>query len=125
MNSQDLERYGFKEWVPFNELPRTGMRHEGGVYILRLDTSFGRLNGVSDIVYVGSTTDFSSRFMKNYSGGTGGLTTQRIHDYLVRKGYAVRVSASWVATEDFQIERNLLKRYEEELHELPPWNRQG
>ena len=129
MISQELTE--FQKWVPIDLLhdtPYMKELHDSGVYVFRLDRCFGRLHGESDILYIGSNERSGTlyhRFIDNYLGGRGGMTTQRIHHNLLERGYKTKVMVSWFVTHDFGLERTLLKRYEEEHHELPPWNRQG
>ena len=124
MNSKDLEKYGFKNWIPFTNISLVDIPRKSGAYILRLNRSFGRLVGESDILYIGSTFNLNQRFIENYLGGRGGETTQRIHNYLIEKGYMDKVEVSWILTKDYsRIEKKLREQYEEEHHELPPWNR--
>lgn len=126
MNSQDLTKYGFYVWIPLSEIAISKEApSEPGVYILRLKRSFGRLVGNSDILYIGSTTDINHRLLKNFIGGKGGKTTQRIHYYLIEMGYLNNVEVSWKLTSDYKsLEKELLRIYEKDHHELPPWNRQ-
>lgn len=127
MDSKDLEKFGFKEWIAFSELPNKQVPDESGVYILRLNKKFNRLVGESDILYIGSNPRNGTlhfRLIENYLRGRGGKTTQRIHSYLVHKGYKEKVSVSWV-TKKLEMEKKLREQYEQEHHEFPPWNRQG
>jgi len=115
---------GFKNWIPFTNISLVDIPRKSGAYILRLNRSFGRLVGESDILYIGSTFNLNQRFIENYLGGRGGETTQRIHNYLIEKGYMDKVEVSWILTKDYsRIEKKLREQYEEEHHELPPWNR--
>ena len=128
MHSRDLAQ--FSKWVRFDTYlgPRftEDIPCRSGVYVFRLDRSFGRLVGESDILYIGSNArggTLYDRFMKNYLRGTGGRTTRRIHGYLFNRGYIGKAEVSWIATEDVQLEKDLLEQYEEQHHEIPPWNR--
>ena len=126
MNSKELEKYGFREWINFSDVSKSKIPESPGVYILRLYKQFRRLNGYSDILYIGSTANLRRRIYRNYIKSQGGLTTQRIHRYLFSKGYLDKVEISWIISEKYkETETLLLKNYEDEHHELPPWNRQG
>ncbi|MEM5853743.1 MAG: GIY-YIG nuclease family protein [Candidatus Aenigmatarchaeota archaeon] len=129
-NLNIIEKY-FKNWVSFSKiqknpdiLPKNNSQY---VYCIRLkDRKVERLVGLTDILYIGKTTNLVQRFVKNYLKDVGGLTTQRIHKYLFEKGYLDKVEVSWCEVEDFEkVEKELLESFEEEHHELPSWNRQG
>ena len=123
MNSDDLKEIGFENWHYFHEIDDNLIRNKYGVYIIKLNKMFGRLIGNSDILYIGHTTNFSVRFFKNYLKGTGGKTTQRIHRYLINMKYIDKTMISWIETKNYDLERELRDKYEEEHHEFPPWNR--
>lgn len=123
MNSTDLKKFGFKNWYYFKEIDESEIRNKCGIYIIKLNKIFGRLKGESDILYIGHTTNFKTRFFKNYLNGTGGITTQRIHQYLIKKKYINKTMISWIFTKNYDLEGELRDKYEEEHHELPPWNR--
>ncbi len=126
MDSHTLHPYGFKKWYKLTDI-RSGKivpPSKPGVYVLRLEHSFGRLKGESDILYIGSTDNIQHRIIENYLGGRGGKTTQRIYYYIFRRKYLESIEISWVISNcPKQLEKELLKKYEEEHHELPPWNR--
>jgi len=124
MNSNELIKIGFKNWYYFHELDEYELNNKYGVYVIKLNKTFGRLQGKSDILYIGHTTDFGVRFFKNYLNGTGGETTQRIHRYLIDKKYIDKIMISWIATQNFDLEKELREKYEKMHHEFPPWNRQ-
>jgi len=126
MDSHSLLQYGFKDWYKLVDvmLGKAVLPSTSGVYVLRLKHHFGRLRGESDILYIGSTNDIQHRIIENFLKGKGGETTQRIHDYLFSKGYLESVEISWVIRDDYEdLEKKLLKEYEDQHHELPPWNR--
>ena len=126
MDSYTLYKYGFKNWYKLTDI-RLGEitpPSEPGTYVLRLNRSFGRLRGQSDILYIGSTSNIYHRIIENYLEGRGGKTTQRIRYYIFDREYLELIEISWVTTDNpKQLEEELLKKYEEEHHELPPWNR--
>ena len=127
MDSKVLEEYGFTRWYGMVEISKNKniVPPQAGVYIFRLKWSFGRLRERSDILYIGSSENLYDRIVWNYLERHGGKTTQRIHNYLFKKGYLKDVEVSWVITNSYnELESKLLGIYEEEHHELPPWNRQ-
>ncbi len=126
MDSDTLCKYGFKNWYRLRDISSGEITppSESGVYVLRLNRSFGRLKGESDILYIGSTSDIYQRIVENYLEGRGGKTTQRIRYYIFDREYLELIEISWVTSiNPKQLEEELLKKYEEEHHELPPWNR--
>jgi len=124
LKSDEVIKSGFINWYRFKEIEKNSIYKKKGVYILKYDKLFGRLKGESDILYIGHTTNFCDRFVKNYLNGTGGPTTQRIHNYLISNNYVDKVKVSWIYTTNFEIEIELREKYEKEHHEFPPWNRQ-
>ncbi|WP_017980964.1 GIY-YIG nuclease family protein [Methanocaldococcus villosus] len=127
MKSDNLSNYGFNTWKKLSELREEDIPEKPGVYVLRLNKTFGRLIGKSDILYIGSTKNLRRRIWENYiEGGENQKgTAKRIHDYLTKKGYLNEVEVSWVIHENYrEVERKLREDYENDHHELPPWNRQ-
>ena len=61
MLSEDLQKRGFIEWLPFTLVEQSRLIGElpqsDGVYVIRSSKSFGRYKGESDIVYVGSSAN--------------------------------------------------------------------
>ena len=130
MNSIFLKEYGFKKWHKLTHIKeeRVNVSESSGVYILRLNRKFKRLQGESDILYIGCTGNLRERIVENHINGRGGKTTKRIHKYLFAKGYAESVEVSWILLDDVSKdarEKMLLEEYKEQHHELPPWNRSG
>ena len=127
--------YCFNKWYKLRDIMngRVRLPSEGCyVYAFRLDRRFGRLRGESDILYFGCTKKcqgLNQRIKENYLEGKGGRTTQRIHRYLFEYGYLEHVEIAWIrvgSEEEAKVkESEFLKLYEEQHHELPPWNRQG
>lgn len=121
----------FKKWISFTEIrknPDILPKHNSQyVYCMRLkNRKVERLRGSTNILYIGKTTNLVRRFIKNYLNGVGGLTTQRINRYFMKKGYLNKVEVSWCEVKDYKkVEKELLESFEEEYHELPCWNRQG
>lgn len=125
MMSGDLISHGFSSWKRLSKLTRRELPEESGVYVFRLDKTFGRLVGESDVLYIGSTKNLRNRLWRNYIKGRGGKTTKRIHYYLMKLRYLDRVEVSWVKLGDYEsLEEKLREEYEKDHHELPPWNRQ-
>jgi len=120
----------FTEWIPLSMVRGrpSCIPHKTGLYVFRFTTgNFGRLAGESDIVYIGSSEDLNERIVTNYLKGQGGETTKRIHLHLIERGYIERIDVSFAvlptAQEGRETEKELLKQYEADHHELPPWNR--
>ena len=120
----------FEEWFPLTKAKENPnlVPDKCGSYILRNRAGrFGRLVGESDIVYIGSSGSLNERIISNYLKGIGGETTQRIHFYLVEQGYIDRIDVGFTLLltieESERIEKKLLREYEKDHHELPPWNR--
>jgi len=133
LDSASLTEYGFREWHKLSAIKTgsTSLPHKPGTYVLRLNRHFERLKGKSDILYIGCTEKggtLNSR-IGGFLRGTGGddRTAKRIRRNLVERGYLNHVEVSWVTTDSREkartLEKHLLRQYEEDHEELPPWNR--
>lgn len=133
LKSSQLVDYGFVTWRSFSLIQEnallTVLPKQMGVYVIRDSKNFGRYQGESDIVYIGSTT--SSRGLKRrirfyFHPGQTQHTSQRIHKMLK---HIHTLEISWIrsnAGEDARrIEKKLLNQYFTDHLELPPFNRQG
>jgi hypothetical protein len=65
MQSHDLKKYGFKDWLEirtdkacynYNKELILKLPREKGVYVIKANKPIGRLKGCSDIIYVGQGT---------------------------------------------------------------------
>jgi hypothetical protein len=127
MNSTQLGRYGkFSFWYPFEkqtiqkEAPK-----DTGVYIIRTmgGRPFGRFQGESDILYIGSTTSkggLKRRLQQYFSPGSIQWTNLRINEFA--KKYPMEVAWCCGVDEPKNFEHELLRQYLEEHDELPPFN---
>ena len=96
MDSSNLSKLGFSQWYPFNKQNLKNAPPETGVYVLRKcgGELFGRLNGQSDILYIGSTKkSLKSRLQQYIHPGPTQWTNQRIHKYTKENS----VEASWLS----------------------------
>ena len=122
MDSSNLSKLGFSQWYPFNKQNLKNAPPETGVYVLRKcgGELFGRLNGQSDILYIGSTKkSLKSRLQQYIHPGPTQWTNQRIHKYTKENS----VEASWLScNEPKSLEHDLLKQYYFDHGELPPLN---
>lgn len=96
-----------------------------GLYVFRKvqGEMFGRLNGESDIIYIGSATGGSgirARLKSHLNPGPTQLTNLR-SKWLQRK---LTIEVAWAVDPDAStMEEKILRKYEEEHWELPPLNR--
>jgi excinuclease UvrABC nuclease subunit len=121
---------GFSEWRVFNrqtkkELLRAAPKSVG-VYAIRRDTSFSRIRGASDILYVGSAANqkgLHGRIGQYLSPGPTQWTNKRI---LALVAETTNYRISWLVTETIAkakaLEQELLELYLQEHGELPPQN---
>ena len=129
MDSKSLEEWGFKEWCPLNRLAisnisETPPYEQKGTCAIRLKNTLKRKVGYSDILYIGSSKNLVRRFFKEYLGGSGGQTTQRIHKLLFEENFLEKTEISWVITENFKkLETDLKIKYYQEHGGWPPWNK--
>jgi len=61
---------------------------------------------------------------RNYVGGVGGGTTQRIHAYLFDNELFRNIEVSWLGSTDRKFEEHeLLEAYRQKFKILPKWNK--
>lgn len=115
-----LENFG--EWVSFSKLCLANISdvHEHGcVYMFRTI-------GDNLILYIGETGNIRQRLYRNYIGGVGGSTTQRIHNILFQDDNYKKVEISWKETKSRKAdESRLLVEYTRRYGQLPLWNKRG
>ena len=114
----------FTGWMPLHTFAVIHLRNHGAfpaVYALR-ETSTG------EILKFGHTGHIRNRIIKNYIGGTGGSTTQRVHTDLFTNGWIDRVEIAWIETtnktEAEHKEKAFRLNYQKIHGKLPPWDRQ-
>jgi hypothetical protein len=128
MDSAKLEHFdkGFSSWHLFNKKTAQEAPLQHGVYVIRMHHGkcFGRLRSESDIVYVGKSeaqSGIRERLISYFTkSGPTQWTDQRIHR--LKEKYQWEIA--WCQAQNPQdMERQLLKTYEEEHDELRPLNR--
>ena len=118
---------GFSDWSPFNEKGVKNAPEQHGVYILRKagGQRFGRLQGQSDILYIGSTMaarGLKQRLQQYLHPGPTQWTNKRINE--LSKKHEMEVA--WCpCNEPENLEHQLLQQYLKEHDELPPLNHAG
>lgn len=126
MDSSRLSRLRkeLENWHPLEKQSVEEAPRRKGIYIIRVETGkpFGRLQGESDILYIGSTTSdggLKQRLMQYFHPGPTQWTNRRLNDFL--KKYPMEI-ASCPCEEPKNLEHDLLRRYLSEHDELPPFN---
>lgn len=135
MQSTDLSRWGILRWEPITSenVPEVVAMIPAvvGVYVFKTRDMMGRVQGVSDIAYIGSSLreggvqarvreHFYRRAPESTKDPSGRINQwTSAWGYDVDVGWLVRSSKELAAT----IERELLEAYEVDHHELPPLNR--
>jgi len=126
MDSAQVRRNinGLSDWFSFDEQIVKQAPDRNGVYVFRRAgaKNFGRLQGQSDILYIGSTKSeggLRQRFYHYLHPGPTQWTNHRIHDLLKR--YPMEI-AWFVCDNSVNLENSLLKQYISEHDELPPLN---
>lgn len=125
----DYQTY-FKEWKSWHQFEP---RFDGinGVYAFRLKTSFVRLRGSSQVLYIGmcdQNAEMNRRpglwhRLQNYRQANNGAS-KRLKDIETAVGGRSHVEYSYVpCTSPREVERALLADYEGRHLELPPLNR--
>jgi hypothetical protein len=128
MQSKTLKEEGFTCWIKFNQENKEELKkilpQITGVYVIKCKKLFGRFNGKSDIVYIGSASSQSNlkkRILQYFSPGRTQITNLRINK-LINKVDDLSI-AFLCSTNANEYESCLLKRYEKDHGELPPANR--
>jgi len=91
------------------------------------NTGFVYMLGKTDdkeIVYIGETGNLRQRMFKNFIGGTGGGTTQRIHSYLFKDDTYKNIEVAWIESSKRKAQESvLLEEYQSKHGRLPKWNK--
>jgi excinuclease UvrABC nuclease subunit len=117
-------RKEFDSWHSFESLNVQRAPSEIGVYIIRQEGGklIGRLQGESDILYIGSTISkggLRQRLMQYFHPGPTQWTNQRLNSFLEK--YAMEIT--WCACSNpTNFEHDLLRKYLNDHDELPPFN---
>lgn len=117
---------GLSEWQPFTEKSISAPKKHG-IYILRMAQGkrIPRLQGKSDILYIGSTESkngLKGRLQQYLRPGSRQYTNKRIHE--LAKKYDMEIA--WCPCEEASnLEHQLLRQYLKNHDELPPLNRAG
>ena len=122
-----LGRTGFSRWYLFNEKVVQNAPKQRGVYVFRKAGSkrFGRLQGQSDVMYIGSTEakgGLKQRLGQYLHPGPTQWTNKRIKK--ISKKHQMEIA--WCpCDEPGNLEHQLLQKYLKEHDELPPLNHAG
>ena len=125
MRSADLTGFQWHDWPPdLRALPNLRC-----VYAFRLrprpegPAVFGRLRGESDLLFIGATRRLRDKLQGYLEPRHHAREGIRLHEFLSLRGYGPAVQLGYRPSDyPTQEERELLRRYEQEHHELPPWN---
>lgn len=128
MDSNQIKKFQkeFSDWYPLDENSIRTASKDKGAYVIRAQQGkFGRLQGESDILYIGKTdakNGFKERLSHYLRPGPTQWTSRRIHEML--KKYKMQVA--WCpCSEPKNLEHRLLNQYLSEHDELPPFNHAG
>jgi hypothetical protein len=119
----------FKQWPAVLD-ERTQIGSEPAVYALLHERSFGRLQGQSRVLYIGSTSQLggSSQSCRlriyRYPNGTHAKELRRRVQLLIDSGFEITFQWKHVASKEeaSQQEVLMLQQYVTEHGELPPFN---
>ena len=139
MDSKSLVEKGFKEvgyWIlEDDELQfydcRKILPEKPGLYCFVSPIAVPRLCGCSDILYIGETDNLLRRICENYKSPSNGQKTNiRVNDRMKKLLSYVKFVKIYVyigeklnKKELQEKQEELLKKYEEDHMELPPFNR--
>ncbi len=126
MDSTQLNKIvnGLSRWFHFDKRVLKQVPKQGGIYVIRLADAqiIGRLQGESDILYIGSSKSkggLRQRISQYFHPGPTQFTNRRIRDLTER--YPMEI-AWFPCDEPVNIENNLLRQYISDHDELPPLN---
>ncbi len=130
MKSSDLSKYGLTSWTVFSLAAEKALLaltpERPGVYVLRCCREYQRVNGSSDILYVGSATNaqgLRTRIRQYFHPGPTQTTNKRIRALV---GDCSDFEVAFVQTasipEAKMLEALILEAYERDHRELPPQN---
>ena len=129
MHSNDLESQGVGNWVRLAVASKNEVLANApdrpATYVIRKGVPFGRLQGESDIFYIGSAEGSLRQRLRGYfEPGSTQATNQRIYSEMEKHpdlelGFAP-TSSSGLAKVN---ERTWLVEYKRDHGELPPLNR--
>ena len=129
MDSTQLSqfRYKFSDWHPLDERGIQNAPNQQGTYVIRKGGGqrFNRLQGETDIMYIGSATGkggLKTRLRWYLHPGSRQPTNLRIHQMITK--YSLEVA--WCPNDEPEnFEYRLLNQYDQDHDELPPLNRAG
>lgn len=124
MSEQIVTTWTFQYWLPLRQLALAQPSKHGNcpaVYAFR-DLRTG------ETLKFGNTGHLRNRMFKNYIGGVGGATTQRIHTELFANNMIDLVEVAWLQTEDKAQAERKEKEFRAEYKKVhgrrPIWDRQ-
>ncbi|MCL4336262.1 MAG: GIY-YIG nuclease family protein [Candidatus Thermoplasmatota archaeon] len=97
-----------------------------GIYVLRKKDAikFPRINGETDILYIGSTDNLKRRFYGYNHPGKSQYTNQKVNNFVINLNHEAEFM--WKVEPDPErarfTEHELLNRYQKDHHEFPPLN---
>jgi hypothetical protein len=118
MDSTSINQYGFSNWIPLLSANSPNVPQNACIFVVRNNGNFGRLKGLSDILYIGETNDLSRSVKEIYKPGPSQSTNQRLNHFLTTHSMEISYTIQSVISKS-----NLLNSYELDHDELPPCNR--
>jgi hypothetical protein len=120
----DQFRKEFSNWYTFDAQTLENVPKQFGVYVMRKASGqrFGRLNGESDILYIGKTRMHGglNKKLRIYLYGKSGSNTEKRIRAFTKK---TTIQVAWcLCDEPENLEHHLLWQYLREHDELPPLN---
>ena len=64
-----MDEFDWSEWYPLSQQSLTNIPAMPGIYEIRTDYEFGRLNGISQVIYVGSAAHGIKPSLRKRLGG--------------------------------------------------------
>ena len=99
-----IQLENFDNWISFSKLclaDISSVQEHGCVYMFRSI-------GDNLILYIGETGNIRQRMYRNYIGGVGGGTTQRIHSILFQNENYEKVEVAWIKSQNRKADESIL-----------------
>lgn len=115
-----IQLNNYQTWILLSRLCLADLpadQNDGFVYMLRKSDD-------KEIVYIGETGNLRQRMFRNYIGGVGGGTTQRIHAYLFDKDAFWNIEVAWLKSTNRKADEvQLFEEHRLRYGRLPRWSR--